>query len=139
MGNCTSQKIKWLTMPWVVDADALGDVVRDVEVGRPDGTDDLGHGGGASIRLDGMPEECGDGSGDDGEAREVPAEGGPHGHGEGDVKTGADHAVEDQGNGADQAAEDDADNSLTPTGDVSLRRAKEEHFGGYDRNISIGG
>ena len=63
-----------------------------------------------------MPEEGCDGSGDDGEAGEVPAEGGAHGHGEGDVETSTDHAVEDQGDGADQTAKDDADDSLAPGG-----------------------
>ena len=102
------------------DTDALGDVVRDVQVGRPDGTDDLRHGRRARVGLDGMPEEGCDSSGDDGEAGEVPAEGGAHGHGEGDMETSTDHAVEDQGNGADQTAKDDADDSLAPGLDPRL-------------------
>ena len=96
------------------DADALRDVVGDVQIGRPDGSDDLGHGGGSSIGLDGMPEERGDGTDDDSEATGVEAEAGPHGHGEGNVQPGADHSVEDKRDRAGQAAKDDADDSLTP-------------------------
>lgn len=96
------------------DANALWDVVRDVEVRGPDRSDDLGHGSGARVGLDGMPEQGGDGTDDDSEPGEVPAEGGTDGNGVWGVEPSADHTVEHEGNGAHQATEDDADDSLTP-------------------------
>lgn len=101
------------------DPHRLRYVVRNVQIRGPDRTDDLRHGRGAGVRLDGVPEEGGDGAGDDGELGEMPAEGGAHGDGEGDVQAGADGSVEDEGDSTDEAAEDDADDGLAP-GIVSL-------------------
>lgn len=72
----------------------------------------FGHGGGLRVRLGGVPvpEQGRDGAGDDGEAREVPAEGGAHCDREGDVVAHPGHA--DQRDRADQGAEDDGDDGL---------------------------
>lgn len=96
------------------DANRLGYVVGDIEVGRPDRANNLGHGRTSGIRLDGVPKQGGDGSGDDSELGKVPAEGRSHGDGEGNVESSSHGAVEDERNCADQAAEDDAYNSLAP-------------------------
>ncbi|KAB5533383.1 hypothetical protein GE09DRAFT_359817 [Coniochaeta sp. 2T2.1] len=96
------------------NAYVVGYMVRDVEIGRPDGPDDLRHGRGPGVGLDDVSEQGGDAAGDDGEPREVPAEQGAHGHGERDVQTGADDAVQDNRDGAHQAAEDDGYDGLAP-------------------------
>lgn len=67
------------------DADGFGDVVRDVEVGWPDGSDALRECGRTGVCLDGVPEERGYEAYHDSEAREVPAERGAHGYWERDV------------------------------------------------------
>jgi hypothetical protein len=100
--------------PLCGDADALRDVVGDVEVGGPDGTDDLSHGRRPSVCLDGVPEQGGDGTSDNGESREVPAERSTSGNGEGDVEPGANDTVEDERDSAGQTTEDDAYDCLAP-------------------------
>ena len=101
------------------NADAIGDVVRDVEVRWPDGPDDLSHSCGASVCLDGVPEESRDGSRDNCEAGEVPATGSPHCNRERDVESGTDDAVEDEWHGAHKTTEDDTDNSFAPRGTLA--------------------
>lgn len=61
-----------------------------------------------------MPEQGSDSSGDNSEAREVPAEGCTDGHWVGDVEPGADHTVENERDGTNKTTEDDAYDSLTP-------------------------
>jgi len=101
------------------DANALRDVVGDVEIGGPDGADYLSHSGRSSIRLYGVPKQGSDGTNDDGEPREVPAERGTDGDRVGDVEASTNHAVENERDGADQAAKDDADNGLAPQGELA--------------------
>lgn len=68
-----------------------------------------------------MPEEGGDGASDNGEAGEVPPKGRTRGNREGDVESGTDDTVEDEGDCADQAAKDDGDNSLAPVGKLVVK------------------
>ena len=55
------------------DANGLRDMIGDIEIRRPDGTNHLGHCGGTGISLDCVPEESSDSTDNDCEAREVPA------------------------------------------------------------------
>ena len=56
------------------NANRFRDMVGDVKIRRPDSSDTLSHCGGASIRLNGVPEEGSYHTGHDGEARKVPSE-----------------------------------------------------------------
>lgn len=103
---------------------AFGYGVGNVQVGGPDGADHLGHGGRAGIRLNGVPEEGGDGSSDDGKLGEVPSKRGSGGDGVRDVQTSSDEAVEDEGDGADKTAEYDGDNGFSP-GMTSVRLLRQ--------------
>lgn len=82
------------------ETDRLGYVVRNVEIRRPDGTDHLRHGSRAGIGLDSMPEECSHGTSDDGKPGKVPTEGGTSRDRIGNMKSGANETVEDEGNRA---------------------------------------
>jgi hypothetical protein len=61
-----------------------------------------------------VPEQRGDHAGDDGKASEVPAKGGPRGHGEWDMQTRPDGPVENERDGGDEIAKDDADDGFAP-------------------------
>ena len=90
------------------------DVVWNVEIGGPDGSDTLRHGCRPSVGLDGVPEERSHQTYNDCEAAEVPSKGGTHGNGEGHMKTSADDTVEDKRYSADYATEDDAVDCFSP-------------------------
>lgn len=92
----------------------LGDMIRHVEVRRPDCPDHLCHRRRAGVSLNRMPEQRRDSSSDNCEACKVKSEGSTSGDGVRNVETGADEAVEDKWNGAHQTAADDAVNRLTP-------------------------
>lgn len=83
------------------DADTIWDMIRDVEVRGPDGANDLCHGRRAGVCLNGMPEQRRDGTGDNGKAREVPAERGADGNGIGDMQASTDHTVQHEGHSTD--------------------------------------
>ena len=102
------------------DADGLWNVVGDVEIRWPDCADALSHGSRSGVGLNSVPEECSDHTDDDGEAGEVPTEGGAHCDGEGNVEASTDHTVEDEGNGAADGSEDDTVDGLAPR-DVNKR------------------
>jgi len=93
----------------------LGNMVRNVEVRRPDSTDALSHGCRASICLNGMPEKSCDHSNNNGEASKVPAESRFKRHREGDMKALSNSTVENKRYCAYQATEDDTNDRLPPS------------------------
>lgn len=82
------------------DSNGLWDVVGDVKIGRPDGSDHLGDSSRAGVRLNGVPEESSSHANDDSEFGKVPAERGAHGNREGYVETSSKYTIEDKRNGA---------------------------------------
>lgn len=97
------------------NADALGDVVRYVEITRPDCSDALRDGRAPGICLYGVPEESGDHANHDGETCEVESETGASGDREGNAKMGANCTVEYHGNSVEKRAEDETDDCFAPS------------------------
>jgi hypothetical protein len=96
------------------DSNGFRDVIWDVKIRRPNGSNDLSHCCGTGVGLDCVPEERGDGTNNNGESREIPPKGCTHRNGERNMESGTDHTIEDQRDSAYQAAKNDTDNRLSP-------------------------
>ena len=75
------------------NTDCFWDMIGDIKEGWPNRTDHLGHCGGASISLNGMPEQGRNHTNHDGEAGEIPTERRSQSHRERNMKLSSNATV----------------------------------------------
>jgi hypothetical protein len=90
------------------NANRFRDVIGDIQIRGPNRSDHLGHCSGASISLDGVPEQGSDHTDDHSETGEVPPERRSQGDGEGNMELCSNTAIENKWYSADKTAENDA-------------------------------